>query len=139
MQNAHTAAQYSRSGSGGGSGSGAGTGAGGGGGDLAGLYDAALASDNPANFIAQNYKQYGFQKSSGLSGGMKEYASVKDRVADIAKRSPVAAVQWLDNSSGISDALGGAIINALGLQDAKDELERMRNTVTYTSGSIYER
>lgn len=38
-----------------------------------GLYAAAQQSSNPENFIATNYKKYGFTKTTGLSGGYKDW------------------------------------------------------------------
>ena len=54
---------------GGGSGGGSGTGSP----DYDGLYAAAYASQNPENYIASNYKNYGIKSASGLTDGYGDW------------------------------------------------------------------
>ena len=68
---AKAATNSSRGGSSGSSGGGSGGGSGEP--DYEGLYAAAQKSANPDNYIATNYKKYGFTKLTGLSGGYKDW------------------------------------------------------------------
>ena len=42
--------------------------------DYAGLFNAAYQSGTPESYIANNYKQYGFNSKTGLSGEYKAWA-----------------------------------------------------------------
>lgn len=60
--------------------------------------------------------------NSGLGGtNSAAYQSAYERARQIAASSPLAAVQWLSLSSGVTDTQMGEIIGALGLSD---EFER---------------
>lgn len=67
-----TAAQL-QSAAGSGSSGGGSSGSGSTGEDYEGLYAAAYASQNPQNFIASNYKNYGFTKTTGLYQGYQDW------------------------------------------------------------------
>lgn len=41
--------------------------------DYSGLFTAAMSSQSPENYIASHYKEYGFTKSTGLSGAFKTW------------------------------------------------------------------
>lgn len=46
--------------------------------DYEGLYAAAWASPNPKNYIASNYRDYGFTKSAGLSSGYNDWLKTRN-------------------------------------------------------------
>lgn len=54
--------------------------------DYEGLYRDAYKSENPANYIATNYKKYGIEKSSGLSSGYNTWVESTNKDKSIYYR-----------------------------------------------------
>ena len=68
---------------------------GGGGGepDYEGLYTAAQKSGNPDNYIATNYKKYGFTKLTGLTGGYKDWVKGQDVGGQVTNQAGSSWIQ----------------------------------------------
>lgn len=49
------------------------------------LYRDAQKSGNPSNYIASNYKNYGFTKSTGLSGGYKNWSELSAGAQEVPR------------------------------------------------------
>ena len=70
--------------------------------DYEGLYSDAYNSPNPANFIASHYKEYGFDKVTGLSGGYTEWVSGGNTIsgyADLGAKAQALASQMSRQNS----------------------------------------
>lgn len=59
--------------------------------DEGGLFMRASVSGNPQNYIAENYKDFGFEKSTGLWSKYKEWAGVNESTNDAIGRLEQAA------------------------------------------------
>ena len=89
--------------------------------DFDGLFRDAYASGHPENFIAANYKNYGFSKSTGLSSEYKKkygddftdaLTETKRRV-DEAEYSPQATIAYL-RAQGYDDDMIQRILDQVG-------------------------
>lgn len=61
-----------------------------GGGDAAALFADAQASGNPNSYIANNYRRYGFDKSTGLTTDYKAWEKRGGNISDAQHLGPVA-------------------------------------------------
>lgn len=99
--------------SGGSGGSGGGSGSGNTAKDYLGLYAHAALDPIPENYIAANYKDYGFDKSTGLSGGFNAWADTNKSTADAIDRLNKTTYQSADNTT--ANALAAQLKNDMSL------------------------
>ena len=100
--------------------------------DYEGLYAAAFASPNAKNYIASNYKQYGFTKSAGLADGYDgwrntpvsggqgaiykvDYGALVKYAGQVVKNGGTEYARGALRKQGYSDAVIGRVFASLGL------------------------
>ena len=95
------------------------------------LYAAADKDANPQNFIAANYKDYGFSNSSGLWAGYQDWAESNQSTADVISRLNKTTYQSADNTT--ANALTAQLKNDASLtNDQKVNVAQM----AYQNGHI---
>jgi hypothetical protein len=102
--------------------------------DYLGLYAHAALDPIPENYIATNYEDYGFDKSTGLSGGFKDWAETNQSTAGVIDRLNDATYQGADNTT--ANALAAQLRN-----DASLTNEQKLNVaqMAYQNGHISSR
>lgn len=91
--------------------------------DYSGLFNAAYASGTPASYIANNYKKYGFSKSTGLS---KEY---EDWAGDSGKLNSAIRNVNMALTNGNQEAADGYIKSVWDALSGR-EREQLQNVLS---------
>ena len=100
---------------------------------LGALYRAAKATNNPANYIATHFKEYGFDKSTGLVDGYKSWAAnnqqpaaskIKGAASNIVAEHDANEIQYSANYNSTLSDIGGMFDSGASVASVSEALDK---------------